>query len=111
MSSKTAPSGRPPDPGAWTFAKFVVAGGSTAALFLVLCYVFAKSGAPPFLASIAAYALAFGIGYALQRGWTFNAQHRHQEAFPRYLALQAGCGLFSGGVSQVAVTGFGLSPP
>lgn len=110
MSRKTAPAVPLPDAGAWTFAKFVVAGGGTAGLFLVLCYVFAKGGLPPFLASVGAYALAFGIGYTLQRGWTFNAQHRHRDAFPRYLALQVGCGLFSGVVSQIAVAGFGLSP-
>ncbi len=109
MSSDIAPS-RMPDPAAWTLAKFIISGGSAAALFFVFCYLFAKAGAPPFAATIVAYGLAFAIGYGLQRGWTFNAQHRHGHAFPRYLALQIGCGLLSGVVSQIAVADLGWSP-
>ena len=92
-----------------TLAKFIVSGGSAATVFLVLSYTFARLGAPPFLASVAAYALAFGIGYGLQRGWTFGARHSHGHAFPRYLAAQVGFGLFSGLVSHVAVSEFGVS--
>ena len=110
MSSNIAPSSRLPDPTAWTLAKFIISGGSAAALLFVLCFLFAKAGAPPFPAAIMAYGLAFATGYALQRGWTFNAQHRHGHAFPRYLALQIGCGLMSGVVSQIAAKDLGWSP-
>ena len=110
MTGEIAPLMRSPKPAANTLARFLVAGGGTAVLFLTLCYAFAKIGAPPFLSSLAAYAIAFGVGYRLQRGWTFRARHRHAHAFPRYFALQLGCGLFSGAVSHVSVANFGMSP-
>ena len=101
-SGASAPSKR-------TLAKFIVSGGSAATALLIFSYTFAKLGAPPFLASVGAYALAFAIGYSLQRGWTFGARHSHGDAFPRYLAAQAGFGLSSGLVSHVAVYDFGVS--
>ena len=67
MSSDIAPS-RMPDPAAWTLAKFIISGGSAAALFFVFCYLFAKAGAPPFAATIVAYGLAFAIGYGVNGG-------------------------------------------
>jgi len=51
-----------------------------------------------------------GGAYSAQRGWTFGAEHDHASALPRYFTLQAGCAAFSGLVSHVAVTRFGLSP-
>lgn len=109
MNGGSAPAPRPAGRSERTLARFVVSGGLAASVFLVLSYAFARLGTPPFLASVAAYALAFAIGYGLQRGWTFGARHRHGQAFPRYLALQVGCGLFSGLVSHVAVADFGAS--
>lgn len=93
-----------------TLLKFVMSGASTALLFLVLCFAFTKAGADPFAASLAAYALAFVVGYALQRWWTFDARHRHGRALPRYAVLQVGCALLSGVVSRVGADRFGLSP-
>ncbi|TPM35646.1 GtrA family protein [Mesorhizobium sp. B2-3-4] len=90
--------------------RFVVVGVGAAGLFFVLSWLLVSLGLPPFAGSAIAYATAFVIAYRAQRGWTFGEEHDHRTAFPRYLALQAGCAAFSGLVSQVAVTHFGLSP-
>jgi putative flippase GtrA len=90
--------------------RFVLVGGGAAGLFFVLTYMLALSGMPPFAASILAYAIAFVVAYTAQRGWTFGGRHAHSHSFPRYLALQAACALFSGVVAHAAVALFGLSP-
>lgn len=93
-----------------TLLKFIISGASTAVLFLVICFALSKAGLSPFLASIVAYGIAFAVGYRLQRGWTFDARHGHASALPRYFALQAGCALLSGLVSQQGVLWLHLSP-
>jgi len=90
--------------------RFVVVGAGAAGLFFVLSWLLVSLGLSPFVGSALAYATAFVFAYRAQRGWTFGEEHDHATAFPRYLTLQAGCAAFSGLVSQVAVTHFGLSP-
>ena len=90
--------------------RFLVVGVGGAALFFVLAFLFVSAGLPPFAGSLLAYAIAFVVAYTAQRNWTFDGRHEHGRALPRYLVLQAGCAIFSGVVSHVAVSDFGLSP-
>src|SRR4051794_35926420 len=90
--------------------RFIVVGVGAAALFFVLTYAFAMAGMPPLFGSTLAYAIAFVVAYSAQRGWTFGGRHDHSRAFPRYLALQLCCAVFSGIVSHVAMTRLGMSP-
>ena len=90
--------------------RFFLVGGGSAGLFFVLTYLLATLGMPPFAASILAYAIAFVVAYTAQRGWTFGGRHAHSHSFPRYLALQVACALFSGVVAHAAVALFGMSP-
>jgi putative flippase GtrA len=71
--------------------RFVVTGLIAAAVFFAILFALLRDGLPPFPATLVAYALSFGVGYALQHGWTFGAQHPHHYSFPRYLAVQVGC--------------------
>lgn len=88
----------------------MVVGSSAAGLLFLLSFALVSAGLPPFAASLIAYAIAFGAAYLAQRGWTFGGRHGHDHALPRYFALQAGCAIFSGLVSHVSVTRFGMSP-
>ncbi|WP_245455294.1 MULTISPECIES: GtrA family protein [unclassified Mesorhizobium] len=90
--------------------RFLVVGVGAALLLFVLSWLLVSLGLSPFAGSAVAYAIAFIVAYSAQRGWTFGAEHDHATALPRYLALQAACAAFSGLVSHVAVTRFGLSP-
>jgi len=91
-------------------ARFVTVGTLAAGMLLALTWLLVSIGMPPFAGSITAYVLTFLCAYAAQRGWTFGGAHGHARALPRYFALQAGCAVFSGTVSHVAVTRYGLSP-
>lgn len=93
-----------------TLVRFVMAGASTALLFLVLCFGLARAGLDPFWASLIGYGLAFAVGYTLQRWWTFDGRHHHGRALPRYFVLQAGCALMSGVISRYGVLWLHLSP-
>lgn len=90
--------------------RFLVVGVGAAALLFLLSFLLVHAGLPPFAASTLAYGIAFVVAYSAQRGWTFGAEHDHGHALPRYFVLQAGCALFSGLVSHVAVAQFGMSP-
>ena len=90
--------------------RFLTVGVGAALLLLVLSWLLVSSGLSPFTGSVVAYAIAVGVAYSAQRGWTFGGQHDHMHAMPRYLTLQAACAAFSGLVSHIAVTQFGLSP-
>jgi putative flippase GtrA len=92
------------------FVRFVTVGVGAAALLLVLSYVLASIGLPPFAAGLIAYAMAFVVAYSAQRGWTFGAAHGHGHALPRYFVLQAGCALLSGVLAHIAVDRFQMSP-
>jgi putative flippase GtrA len=90
--------------------RFLTVGVGAALLLFALSWLLVSSGLSPFTGSVIAYAIAVVVAYSAQRGWTFGGRHDHAQAMPRYLALQAGCAAFSGLVSHVAVTEFGLSP-
>lgn len=66
-------------------------------------------GAPPFLGTVVAYALAFCAAYLAQRAWTFEARHAHRMALPRYFVLQVSCALGAGLLAHVA--GSWSAPP
>ena len=89
--------------------RFIVVGVGAAALMFILTYALVSAGLPPFLGSTLAYAVAFVVAYTAQRGWTFGGRHDHSRAFPRYLALQLCCAVFSGLVCHIAVTRLGMS--
>jgi putative flippase GtrA len=90
--------------------RFLTVGVGAALLLFVLSWLLVSLGLSPFIGSAVAYAITFVVAYSAQRGWTFGGQHDHASAMPRYLALQVGCAMFSGLVSHVAVTRFGMSP-
>lgn len=90
-------------------ARFIIVGVGAALLFFALSWLLSTGGMPPFAATVVAYAIAFGVAYCAQRGWTFGGMHRHGDALPRYLTAQFGCAVMSGLVGHVAVEGFGLS--
>jgi len=92
------------------FVRFVTVGVGAAALLLVVSYLLASAGLPPFAAGLIAYAIAFVVAYSAQRGWTFGAAHGHGYALPRYFALQAGCALMSGVIAHVSVDRLHMSP-
>lgn len=90
--------------------RFVIVGGSTAALLMALTFAFLRAGAPPFAGGLAAYAITFVIAYLLQRNWTFQRAGRHSRTLPRYLTVQVGCGLASGGLSHLLAGTLGWPP-
>lgn len=90
--------------------RFLVVGGGAAGLLLVLTYAFVRAGAPAFAAGVGAYAISFVTAYLLQRNWTFGGAASHRRALPRYLILQAGCALISGGLTHLLKVSLGWSP-
>jgi putative flippase GtrA len=90
--------------------RFVIVGGGAAALLMLLTLALLRAGAPPFLAGLGAYAVAFVAAYLLQRNWTFGGAGRHARTLPRYFTVQASCALVSGGLSHVLVKGLGWPP-
>jgi putative flippase GtrA len=89
--------------------RFIFVGVGVAVFFMFLTYALVSRGASPFWASVLAYVICFVVAYLLQRFWTFEAKHLHREAFPKYLALQVACAVFSGVVPQVAIDHFGAT--
>jgi putative flippase GtrA len=87
--------------------RFVIVGVGSAGLLMALTFGFIRAGAPPFVGGLAAYAATFCVAYLLQRNWTFDGAGDHARTLPRYLAVQAGCALVSGGLSHLLVTTFG----
>ena len=90
--------------------RFAVVGVGAALLFFVLSWALVSAGLPPFVGSVIAYGLAFVVAYSAQRGWTFEGQHDHRRALPRYLVTQLVCALFAGLSAHVAVSIFSASP-
>ncbi len=90
--------------------RFVIAGSGTALLFFVLAWALVSAGLPSFSGTLLAYATAVAVGYVAQRQWTFRATHPHSRSFPRYVALQIGCGVLSGLISHTTTNLLGLQP-
>lgn len=93
-----------------TTLRFVITGGSAAALFFVLSFTFVRAGLPPFAGTLLAYAITLAASYTAQQAWTFRGERRHAEALPRYLAAQVGCALLSGLLARLLVNQAGLPP-
>jgi putative flippase GtrA len=72
----------------WTRFGFM-GGVSTFSYFLFGYLLVTVLGLPVFLGNAAAYLLAFGISYAGQCRWTFQAQGFHKSMLPRYALAQA----------------------
>lgn len=81
-------------------ARFVIVGVGSAALLAVVTYLLIQAGVSPFASGLIAYAVAFGVAYALQRNWTFEGAGRHSRTLPRYFLVQAACALISGGLTH-----------
>ncbi|QPC89829.1 GtrA family protein [Mesorhizobium sp. INR15] len=90
--------------------RFGVVGVGAALLFFVLSWALVSAGLPPFFGSVIAYALAFIVAYSAQHGWTFEGQHDHGRALPRYLVTQLVCAMVAGLSAHVAVSIFSASP-
>lgn len=85
------------------FWRFVIVGGVSSALFLVLAYALTVAGLSAFSSSLIAYAISFGVAYVGQRAWTFGSRHAHGHALPRYLILQVLCALSTAAVAEALV--------
>lgn len=83
-----------------TLARFLVVGTGCAFLNLIALDLLLRVKVNAFAAGLAAYAVAFGVAYALQRNWTFRGTTAHGRALPRYFILQLGCAIGSGGLAQ-----------
>lgn len=90
--------------------KFALVGLLAAFILVALSYLLVSAGLAPFPASALAYLFAFAAAYTGQRSWTFGGRHDHRRALPRYLLLQLACAAFSGVVSHVSVSRFGMPP-
>ncbi|MBZ9806958.1 GtrA family protein [Mesorhizobium sp. BR1-1-9] len=90
--------------------RFVVVGIGAALLFFIMSWALLSAGLPPFAGSVIAYVLAFVVAYSAQRGWTFEGQHHHGHALPRYLVAQLACAVFAGLCAHVAVSMFSAPP-
>lgn len=89
--------------------RFIVAGAAAAGLYFLACLLLVQIGFGPFWGSLLAYGLAFLAGYGLQRGWTFQARHRHRDSLPRYLLLQLVCALLAAVLAELLVGEFHFS--
>jgi putative flippase GtrA len=90
--------------------RFVLSGGLASLTFFALSWLLLEIGWRPFLANLTAYAIAFALGYGMQRTWTFEARHAHGHALPRYFILQLACAGMSAVLGEVGVTLLGLAP-
>ncbi len=87
--------------------RFFLTGAGLAGFYFIVVFVFVSiGGLAPFTSSVLAYIGALGLGYLVQRNWSFRARHSHSKALPRYLMLQTGCAVFSGLGAQTTTTYF-----
>jgi putative flippase GtrA len=87
-------------------SRFILTGAGLAIFFFVVSFLLVSIGLVPFASSVLAYVSTLGIGYVIQRNWSFCGRHAHAKALPRYLSLQAGCAVMSGVDAQMATTFF-----
>jgi len=90
--------------------RFIVSGGGTTVLFVLLGWMFVQAGLSPFIGTLLAYVCAFAVGYMAQQFWTFSDTGPGWASLPRYIALQLGCGVFSGVLSHATANLIGLRP-
>jgi putative flippase GtrA len=91
--------------------RFLLAGAGLAGFFFIVVFLLVTiGGLAPFASSVLAYFGALGLGYFVQRNWSFRGRHSHSKALPRYLMLQTGCAVLSGLGAQAATTYFRMPP-
>ena len=94
-----------------TYVRFIGVGSAAALGYFVICYLLQSvAGWPPFWASVAAYAIMFGLAYLGQRNIAFRSARRHRESLPAYLLLQIVCALLAAGIVQLLSTTSGQAP-
>ena len=72
--------------------RFAVIGAAAGGIHVAtVAALVATLGLPPLAANVVGFALAFGVSYAGQRRWTFDAADLpHGRSLPRYLAVALG---------------------
>jgi len=91
--------------------RFLLAGAALAIFYFNVVFSLVRfASLSPFMSSVLAYVSALGLGYVVQRNWSFRARHSHSKALPRYVLLQAGCAGISGLSAQAATTYFQMPP-
>jgi putative flippase GtrA len=90
--------------------RFLLAGAGLAGFFFIAVFLLTIGGLAPFASSVLAYFGALGLGYFVQRNWSFRGRHSHSKALPRYLMLQTGCAVLSGLGAQAATSYFRMPP-
>lgn len=88
-------------------ARFVLVGGGLAGLFFTLSLGAVWLRLTQIWVTPVVYAITCVVGYTLQRGWTFRAQHAHRRSLPRYLVVQVGCAMFSAAIAGGSLAMFG----
>ena len=91
-------------------ARFVLSGGLASLVFFVVSFGLLHLGWRPWAANLTAYAVGFVVGYSLQRGWTFQGQHAHGSALPRYFILQVACAALTAVAGEVGGSLLRLPP-
>lgn len=91
-------------------ARFIVSGGLASLTFFIASFALLEIGWRPWAANLTAYAIGFVVGYSLQRGWTFQGQHAHGSALPRYFILQVVCAGLTALAGEIGGSLLGLPP-
>lgn len=91
-------------------ARFVVSGGLASLVFFLVSFGLLHLGWRPWAANLTAYAAGFVVGYSLQRGWTFQGQHAHGSALPRYFILQVACAALTAVAGEIGGSLLRLPP-
>jgi putative flippase GtrA len=68
---------------------YLLVGGSTALIYVLVCMTLSHFGVSPGLSSVAGYLLVILPAYFGQKELTFRSSTWHRVALPKYLALQA----------------------
>ena len=90
--------------------RFLFAGGMTAGLYFGIIYMLLILDVPSWLAALIAYLLAFTVGYAVQKFFTFQSKSNHSVSLPRYAVLQGCCATIAA-LCAFGAERFGLTQP
>jgi putative flippase GtrA len=90
--------------------RFLLVGGSVAAIYFVLVLILLTLNFNAPLAAIISYLISFLIGYAGQKGLTFRSKSRHATTMPRYAILQFLCAI-AAATSAAATERIGFVEP
>ena len=81
------PSSRMPMAELWRIAKFVLVGGMSVAVYLLIMFVMAPIISSTAALAAIAYAGSAIFNYVLQRNFTFRARIPHTLSFSRYIGM------------------------